>query len=125
MLGPVTEKTIKNCFKKAGFEQSCAVGEKHQKKIEEQPAQETAENLKEWVIIRYKLNIGTSFKDFIDVDVSVVTNGTLLTESEILENVHETSDDEEDDNIESSIDIKRIVTQKEIEKAIETLRFFF
>ena len=77
------------------------------------------------MIIRYKLNIGTLFKDFIDVDVSVVTNGTLLTESEILENVHETSDDEEDDNIESSIDIKRIVTQKEIEKAIETLRFFF
>ena len=38
MLVAVTEKTIKNCLNKAGFEQSYAVGEKHQKKIEEQLA---------------------------------------------------------------------------------------
>lgn len=120
----VTEKTIKNCFKKAGFEQSCTVGEQHLKETEEQPAEETDEYPKEWMTIREKLNIDTSFKDFIEVDESVVTSGTLLTDSEILENVRETSDDEEDDDKEDIIDIERVVTPKEAEKAIETLRIF-
>ena len=50
MLGAVMEKTIKNCFKKAGFEQSCSVWEKYLNEIKEQPAEETYENLEEWMI---------------------------------------------------------------------------
>ena len=82
----VTEKT-KNCFKKAGFKQSCTIGEELLKEIEKQVAKETDENPKEWMIIRQKLNIDASFKDFIEIDESVTTSGTLLTDSEILENV--------------------------------------
>ena len=37
----VMEKIIKKCFKKAGFKQSCTVGEEHLKEIEEQLAEET------------------------------------------------------------------------------------
>ena len=43
---------------------------------------------------REKLNIDTSFKDFMEVDKSVVTKGTLLTDSEILKNICETSDED-------------------------------
>ncbi len=50
----------------------------------------------------------------------MVMSGTLLTDSEILENVRGTSDDDKED----SIDIERVVTPKEAEKAIETLRIF-
>ena len=57
------------------------------------------------MIIREKLNIDTSFKDFIKIDESETTSRTLLADSEILENVHGTSDGEED-----SIDIKRVFT---------------
>ena len=83
---------------------------------------ETDEDLKEWMIIIEKLNIDTSFKDFIDE--SVVTSGTLLTDSKILENVHGTSDDEEDHVKENSINLKRIVMPKGAEKATEILRIF-
>lgn len=124
MLGDVSrKKTIKNCFKKAGFEQSCTVGEQL-KETEEQPAEETDENSKEWITIRDKLNIDTSFKDFVNVDESVVTSGTLLTDSEILENVRGISDDEEKNDNEDNIDIERVVTPKEAEKAVETVRIF-
>ena len=40
-LSCVIKKTIKNCFKKAEFEQSCTVREEHLKEIEEQLAEET------------------------------------------------------------------------------------
>ena len=76
------------------------------------------------MIIREKLNIDTSFKDFIETDESVVMSGTLLTDFKILENVCGTSDVEEDDEEEDSIDTERVVTPKEAEKAIETLRIF-
>ena len=75
--------------------------------------------------IRGELNIDTSFKDFVNVDVSLVTSGTLLTDSEILENVQGISDDEEEYDNEDNIDIERVVTSKEAEKAVETLRIFF
>ena len=75
--------------------------------------------------IRYELNIDTSFKDFVNVDESLVTSGTLLTDSEILENVRGISDDEEEDDNEDIIDIERVVTPKEAEKTVETLRIFF
>ena len=64
------------------------------------------------------------FKDFVNVDESLVTSGTLLTDSEILENVREISDDEEEDDNEDNIDIERVVTAKEAEKPIETSRIF-
>ena len=63
-----TEKTIKNCFKKAEFEQSCTVGEQHLKETKELSAEETDEN----PVISAKLNIDISFKDFIEVDESMV-----------------------------------------------------
>ena len=75
--------------------------------------------------IRDELNIDTSFKDFVNVDESLVTSGTLLTDSEILENVRGISDDEEEDDNEDNIDIERVVTSIEAEKADETLRIFF
>ena len=53
----------------------------------------------------------------------MITSRTLLTESEILENLCRTSDDEED-NKENSIDIERVVMSKKAEKNIETSRIF-
>ena len=71
------------------------------------------------MIIREKLNFDTSFKGFIEADYQW-QHGTLLTDSEILENVCGTSDDEENDDKEDSIDTERVVQPKEAEKAIET-----
>ena len=41
-------------------------------------AKETDENPNEWMIIREKLNTDSSFKDFIEIDESVVTSRTSL-----------------------------------------------
>ena len=50
MLGAVSwKKNIKNCFKKAGFEQSCTVGEQHLKEVEEQPALKIDKTPKKWM----------------------------------------------------------------------------
>ena len=76
------------------------------------------------MIIREKLNIDTSFKDFIEIDELMVMSGTLLTDSKSLENVHGTSDNEEDDDKEDIINIERVVTLKKDEKVIETLKIF-
>lgn len=80
----VTKKTINNCFKKARFEQPTTVGEQQLKENEQRPAKETDENSKEWIIIRDELNIDNSFKDFVNVDESLITSEILLTDYEIL-----------------------------------------
>ena len=51
-------------------------------------------------------------------------SGTLLTQSEILDNVCGTSDVEEDVYEEDCIDTEGVVTPKVTEKATETLRLF-
>ena len=74
------------------------------------------------MLIREKLNIVTSFKDYIEVVESVIMSWTLLTHPEILENIYRTSDDEENDVKENSIIIERVIRSKEAEKTIETFR---
>ena len=49
---------------------------------------------------------------------------TLLTDSEISENVCETSDDEQGDDKEDSFYVERVVMPKEAEKVTVTLRIF-
>ena len=66
----------------------------------------------------------TSFKDFVNVDESLVTSGTLLTDAEILENGRGISDDEEEDDNEDNIDIERVVTPKEAKKPLKHWEFF-
>ena len=69
------------------------------------------------MIIREKLSIDTSFKDFIEIDESLVTSGTLLIDSKILKNIHGTSDVEKDADEKVSIDTERVILPKEAEKA--------
>lgn len=119
----VTKKTIKNCFIKAGFKERSNNAEENQTTdlniIEVQDGDSITSI--QWAVIKNKLNLGISFEDFLDIDTSLETCGTL-TDADILADVKAASDEEESEMEQQ--EEHQNVTVKEAEKAVNTLRAF-
>ncbi|XP_042901996.1 tigger transposable element-derived protein 4-like [Parasteatoda tepidariorum] len=128
----VTQKTIQNGFKKAGFknerEEEMGIIEE-ETEISEKEAEETyipdeemiEINSQDWNAIKSGLKVNISFEEFLQVDDSLATCGTL-TDSEIVDNVRCISEDENEVD-EEHIEAPK-VTVKEAEKAVERLTNF-
>jgi len=118
----VTEKTIKNCFMKAGFtsENILTTHETGEVVSVEKATEEERMNAEHWASIQKKLNTDIPFEDFVNVDNEVLTCGTM-TDEEIVASVNSEMSDEENEEYQQE---QENVSVKEAEKAIQVLRHF-